>query len=1147
MDDITLEKLMEDFDSVLNSLNSIKDPSEALQALVQISNLIEGSDKIELDNFGELVGPENHDHVLHKLLDKMQGSFQVDKATLEAKKQELKDDKSAEVDTFKRNNPDYDQDEDKKAELTAIEEKYDIQIKQIDEYIGRFPVGITTTKDITIDLAAEAKSMGDKIFRTADIRKELSERGLTQDDFLAFYEKGKTSAEIIYNENKAKFENLSNELKAVISAPNEDHLYKQLSEKESVAEKAEIAEKIRKNIKNNTVLKDYLQIKKEDGSIEIDLNDDANKIQDINGINLLERVLKAIKDEIDDYEKIMKEQQENIAILEREIEIIQAEKSTDATYDQYWEVDSNGNEKLKDTVQQSIDSEKKMREEQIRASMGFDKDGNERKVDKDFQENWNTRVRRFAEQKEHAVEEFITYTDENGQSKNLKYKTIEDYPDYEEDVEFLNIREYKKHYQLITLYENLDKDLSEEEKLELLTKLVEEKKLDVIDPDLYKQFRDQKVNGREEAKKWLDKYLDEAKEYVDTYHGFTNEYGVKYSTLKTAGSTLKALKPVKGNLPLSTKIGNGVENFFRFFGLRKPEFSRINENGEKVRDIKGGLLTIGTDALIIGGAVATGVIGGPLAIAGTYGVAYAAKGIVTLGNVIASRAVYKKHKYDIDNNLPTLGRATIHDREVARRDYYRTEKGMNRFTSWIKAKSEKYIFRGNAKKTEQEIMQKRIEQSNASIEGRFEQAKTNKKIAAQNQTARQEDYKKVARHSSTYNDIVRDPDTVDKDEAAKVIAINAAVVSNGGSTIQKVNPTATNEYKGKYKKQGVELEGTRRLGEVNEKGDSVAATAITSEQRYRAAQEDRDRSNRFWTALLTIGGRMGFDFAKTRFMEEHTTTVQGPSTKTPDQVIPAHDEVTQVPVEKEVFGGDLSKSVSDFNYNDDVYLHTFGAPLHSTSKLAQGSSIDGFAISFVKDGKQYGISIGESTTGFTSEHVQTLMGQDISKMPLKDVLQKMIDNNPDGWKAYLDAKGIPQNTKLEDIFTKAVQDGDVYGQSGLGGWRQFGTDNLITRKVTEMVEQVKHVGEQVIPGKTIPGKTQTITTQTFSGKAVAQSALRGAAPGVGVAVGEGLHEAAHQTKKKKSGTFEQTNPRVSRMLTDSDDGKTLNRDDDDAR
>ena len=149
--------------------------------------------------------------------------------------------------------------------------------------------------------------------------------------------------------------------------------------------------------------------------------------------------------------------------------------------------------------------------------------------------------------------------------------------------------------------------------------------------------------------------------------------------------------PVK-DLKKKKKIGAATENVFRFFGLRKPEFTRIDENGNKVKDIKGGIMTLATDALVVGGVAAAGIFGGPMGLA-AVGTAYAAKGLVTAGNLVAGGITKARHKDDIESNRPTPYVVSKDDREVARKNYYRSKEGLGKFRSWVKAKNDRWLFK----------------------------------------------------------------------------------------------------------------------------------------------------------------------------------------------------------------------------------------------------------------------------------------------------------------------------------------------------------------------------------------------------------------------------------------------------------------------
>ena len=287
---------------------------------------------------------------------------------------------------------------------------------------------------------------------------------------------------------------------------------------------------------------------------------------------------------------------------------------------------------------------------------------------------------------------------------------------------------------------------------------------------------------------------------------------------------------------------------------------------------------------------------------------------------------------------------------------------------------------------------------------------------------------------------------------------------------------------------------------------------------------------------------MSFDFAKTRFLEQKTITVKDPDTVVPQKVIPGHDEIRRVAHTRKTYGIDPSKKMSDYSFSNDSYYDTYDVGGLAFSKpLAKGASIDGIALR-VK-GTNIELSLGETgtNTNFPAHTVQNLTnGVDISHMSLPEIMNTLKTNNPTNWTAYLNSKGLPANAKMEDVITRAIQDGDLWGQHELSGWRHFDLKNLLEKTVTEYSDEVVHIPDQIIPGKIIPGATRTVTTKAFSARAAAMSAFRGAAPGIGVAVGETLHNRGENTNGerhnkpgqvisgRRSGRFEENN----RLLND---------------
>lgn len=985
--------------------------------------------------------------------------------------------------------------------LIEEQEKLTVRIKEI-----------TPEKKVSdrLDLGEEASRIGDKIFKTAEIRKELSDRNVTREEFLDFYIQGRNASQKVVEELNKKFNEMQEEVSKITSDPeSEENLVFQAADADvnGKEEKAiELYEKLRKRFLETGKYKNSLDkvgfLDKEITTIE-----DARKFDK----EFLERYLAAIEIRLQEIKTQMDEQKENIEIFNKEIQIIKDEqKAINESKTEMSKIESNTKE------------EKALREKQIRATIFGDEE---------LETEWNERVKRFHSHRKTADNKAV-YRDSEGNLQEVEYETIEKYPEYEDDKFFLNINDYKKYLELTSIYKNSGNDLNSV--------------LGRLDPEILKTYQSMEEEQKGAGEKWLQQYIGEQAEYVSSFHGFTNEHGVKYSTLKTAGSTLKAMKPVRGDLPATTKVGNAISNVFRFLGIRKPEFTKINEKGEKVSNIAGGLLTLATDAAVIGGATAATIVGGPLALAGTYGIAYAAKGVVTAGNVIASRRELRKHGDDIRANLPTLGHPSKDDKEVARKDYYRTVEGKSRFGAWVKAKNDKIfsIFKKRALATEEAIAQKRIAESNATIDVRtaeaIERIKNNKILAERNQQVRQENTRTVVRSQNTYNDIVRDPDAVNIDSAIAQSARNAALEMNGRKG-KDVNSNSEVKRTDKYVKESEKLLKTQNIEDSKLKGDSIAATAITIEEKYTAKQQKQDRINRVLTAILTVAGRVGFDALTSQFMKEHTETVKdsdtkgsdtkAPDTKTPDTVIPGKTITKQVKADD----FDPTKPISEFKISDEARMDTYGASNYIPPKnvIQKGSSIDGIAITHKGPNGTGSVSVGNGSIGYNLDdsHVLKTINGSMTNWSPKQIMEFFKKEMPDAYEGLLKSAGKnPSNVNPTEFFLEEMKKGNVWVQNKMNGWQQVEAPEEIIKTITEKLPDTvipgKVVPGGVIPGKVIPGGTHTVTTAEFDPLLIVDSALKGSMVGVGVGVGEGLHEAAKQTKRVDPGNFEENNPNL---------------------
>ena len=911
----------------------------------------------------------------------------------------------------------------------------------------------------SLDLGAEAAKIGDAIFKTADIRRELADRQITREDFLAFYEQGKKVAEARLTQIAEENNKVQAEIQSIFADKDSD---KTLSEQLEAAIKSkdeakiiEVAQKLTTNFLAAGAYKDKIEaLGIKDGKITS--IEDAKKI--VNFKNLYEKqardTLTALKVEAD-------EQKENIGIFDREIKIIRDE------------IESLKIGRIDDIKAKSAD-EKALRAEQIRASMFGDEE---------LQAQWDDTFKRFHEHFRDNAK--MTYKGKDGQLHEITYQTVEEYEGMEQDALFLNLEDYKFNLEQVSKYRASGGDIL------------------ALDP----KFREGKSEDEIKAQ------IEDMAEYVSSFHGLTNKHAVKYANLRTAGSTLKAMKPVKGDLPAKQKMANAAENTLRFLGLRIPKFTKIDENGKKVFDPKG-LATLAVDALVVGGVAAAGILGGPWGLAGV-GVAYAARGAVVLGNKGAAAIEYARFGDEIDQNLPTPYEATKDSREVARKEYYREVEGMGKFTSWVKAKADRLpFFRKRARETEEAIVEARIALSDATIDGRDEAAiktvEENAKKAEQNQQRREANYRATARDAFTYNGIVVDPDSVDKDVAAAAIARNAAIRSNGGTRLEDVNPASKAEKKTQYVKPDEELAKTDELGEVKTEGGSIASTAITVEQIYTGEQQRIDRWNKVWTAILTTAGNIGLNALRNGFLTEKTIT-----TKEPDQVVNVEKEV---PITEEVTRTELdpSQTISDIKYDAVGRNDVYGGAESATSQIADPDAV---AFAIKHDGRTIELSLAEQGSSYTTRHVQELVSFDISKATPEQLFEHFRNTNGN-FDKFVEALGLPPNATNAEIAKAALEQNTLYGQSGsMEGWRRMAEGGLKT-VTEEMITGTKTVIEQQI----IPGNiTQTVVSE-FDPTLVINAGIDGAVLGAAAGTIDQLHEAIEQTKKTEPGTHEKLTP-----------------------
>ena len=1012
--------------------------------------------------------------------------------------------------------------------------------KEVVKQVRKHQKVIITGEGEKYDLTKVSRELGDPFFKTHEIRQALAERGVTDEDYLRFYDEGIAK----FNERQVQLNGqlnaLKQELKGIIVGPNQENYITLLKdEKTSKEDKLKILEAIRKNFLSNEKFKDQMIEAGFDKELTEENMDKFKEFFDKYTQNTT-LVMRGIQSE-------MKEIAFNIRVLEHEKDSItrgqQAERDAE-----------DGGKRIK----ADAEADKKLRDEQIETTMF----GNPK-----MEEKWDETVKRFYNHRQTADRTFeITKAD--GTVVKINFDTIGAYEGRDADAHFLNLDDYKRFLELTTAYDNAEK---EEQGLGL--KLVKEHFDFFTDNPNFKAAYEKILaeQGEEAADRLLLEYINEKKEYVKTFHGLTNREAVKYATLKTAGSTLTAMRPVRGNLPVPVKMGNAVSNVFRFAGLRLPHFTKIDAEGKKVPTIKSGIGTILTDALVIG-AGALAISTGPVGIA-TWAAAYGVRGAVTAGNVIAARGYYKKHKDVIDAGLPTLAEPPEYTKEVARRDFYRQqimdetgkpEVGLIRqFTTWVHAKSDRLPFRKAARKaTHDAIVEKQQSAMHEEIDGnateRVEATQRNAEQSRANREIRDRNRQAEARSQVTYNSVFRDSEVRNNPEEnmdgmTSNVAVNAAIRSRGSTLRVDVAKgtvgTAEQVGAGRYKKPEETLEQTQGMEVVPDKASTMTAnTAITEEEHYQGEKEHRDFWNRVITAVGAAAAGMAIRYGYTRFMERRMTD---PGTQETTTMKHHDEEVTKEWVDGQTTTKNVETEVPDYATQYDLQGHT----LEDVTRANAGRQVTGYySVSGGQRGpEQITLSGNERITAMWQDD-GTRWGTGVGDTAGLNQHTGFIDRTVS--QAFMDGNGVMrQGLKVEDL-AQAVGQGKVDPATLQGTYVSLGDNHWVSLQelmsgMTKQVQVGSHIEmvptEVVEPGqwvdKIIPAWDEPITVpgtpptyeDVFSWKAAADALTQSAIAGAGVGAIDALHEASRATYRtsvdalnRNGGTFTDRNPILAR-------------------
>lgn len=445
---------------------------------------------------------------------------------------------------------------------------------------------------------------------------------------------------------------------------------------------------------------------------------------------------------------------------------------------------------------------------------------------------------KFLKFRSHIKEADLQYKDRNGRIVTVRGKTLESYPGMEADLEFLQLPTYKERIERISMY-SATKDLY------------------AYNPELARRLDSATTDAERKAiKEEIKIQFNLDRDYVRTFHGAQNRTRMQYESYMNAGSALKSMVPLKTADTFGGKLAIAAQNVGRYTGLKIPRFTRIDENGNKVRDIKSGLVALGGDAIIIGGTIAF-----PAAM----GLAYGAKTIGVLGMRAYGRFYKHKHKDEMD--IPTPYTQTAGARRAARESKYK-EDGHSAIGSWARAVLDN-VRPAHRKAVEQEIIDKRNEEIDKSIEdqyikGAIKQDAREREIAEENEIIRKRLHDQVRRSGEVYNDIYRDPDSAVK-RTVDLRVSEATALGLGGEDISDPSrisftdsrdPRSTNFAKAKLSVVAKVKRAIRDDTVYGERiGETVWTSSIENKDVAKSITRTTDVKRRIVTVLAGLGLR----------------------------------------------------------------------------------------------------------------------------------------------------------------------------------------------------------------------------------------------------------------------------------------------------
>ncbi len=762
------------------------------------------------------------------------------------------------------------------------------------------------------------------------------------------------------------------------------------------------------------------------GAEKAKIEDSIKKIDD--AIKAVEEKSEQIKNKIDIEDQKMEIFADHVKIIDIENGILDRDADDREAYINEFDSDTK----------QKIDDEKKFRHDDCRAKTYGDKE-----KAKEYKERW----KRFQEHRKNKTEKF---TKSDGTEVDYNYEYIEDYPEKEDDLRFMQLESWEEKSKKISLCQvvGIEEGYSDEYK-NRLDKLSQELQ-DLQNAGKPKDEIDAKSEEINQLKGLIKQRFLREVDYVKNYNSSHFDSRDTVAILKTGGSAMM----VRNNGGKVTAKDRAAA-IFKWTSFKEKADGKRHVIRTAISNVAGlASLPVRTLETVIG--------------LGAAGVRY-------LGSKISGT-------YD----MPTPYKVGASARKEARQEYYMNN-GSTAFGAWFKSWFNFKVPDGNGNKVKltEKLIQDRCKVIDESVEDKWiRHAKVkllqDKENAKRNQKARKASYKNMSKSSEIYEDIYDNYATLNKDDVAKK-AMQRSILTFGGKTAVPITDQSESFVKGGRKRDGKFVQrnpgdsvGNMNLDLVNELdfsgtiGDTVWTNSVSRKNILRGKTKNIDRGLKIAASATLLG--LKYFLSRPKIVEDPSQNVnpgdiqtnqkstiweQRPKYKT--QTIDV-EETTEIPITYEnATVGDCVRGDTAY-WSADLGAHTAHAPgtFTSSDTVTQGINFRFTDVS----GNNISYSIGDEaikqyidTHPNCSEFSNAYGVLNISDSTKISDLHKLL---PDSIKQkYVEALNASDD-KLS-FFNETVQMAKGSGHSMGRGWSDMNIPEGATKIVSKIVKKERKI------------------------------------------------------------------------------------------